>query len=190
MCTGRLNHLVRRVAERTIGLERLPIRVRVHDVHDAAGNQERAAQKAKRHPKQAVFFQITVVPRHEGLHGTCEIAIDVALSESNVHRRRPGEEGKPKDTRAPDKREREQYSCDGKERVPQNGGNSDLPDNVSSVAQRAVRLKRGAGRMDVCCLNQRGAGKKHTANQRKGSPDGTAVTPREATPWHDSQSIP
>ena len=50
MGNGCLNDQVRRVAKRTIGLDRLSVRVRVRDLHDPAKDNECAAKEAEQHP--------------------------------------------------------------------------------------------------------------------------------------------
>ncbi len=52
MGNGCLNDQVRDVAKRTIGLDSLAVRVRVHDLHDAAKGNKCTAEKAKHHPQQ------------------------------------------------------------------------------------------------------------------------------------------
>jgi hypothetical protein len=50
MGNGCLNDQVRRVAKRTIGLDRLAVRVHVHDLHDPAKDNKCAAKEAEHHP--------------------------------------------------------------------------------------------------------------------------------------------
>ena len=52
MGNGCLSDQVRGVAKRTIGLDRLAVRVRVHDLHDPAKDNKCAAKKAEQHPVQ------------------------------------------------------------------------------------------------------------------------------------------
>jgi hypothetical protein len=52
MGNGCWSDQVRRVAKRTIGTERLAVRVRVHDLHDPAKDDKCAAKKAEQHPRQ------------------------------------------------------------------------------------------------------------------------------------------
>jgi hypothetical protein len=50
MGNGCLSDQLRRVAKRAIGLDRLAVRVRVHDLHDPAKGNQRTAEKAEHHP--------------------------------------------------------------------------------------------------------------------------------------------
>ena len=52
MGNGYLNDQVGRVAKRTIGLDRLAVRVRVHELHDPAKDNKCAAKEAEQHPVQ------------------------------------------------------------------------------------------------------------------------------------------
>ena len=52
MRNGWLNDQVGDVAKRTIGLDRLAVRVRVHDLHDPAKDNKCAAKEAEHHPRQ------------------------------------------------------------------------------------------------------------------------------------------
>jgi hypothetical protein len=49
---GRLNDQVGGVAKRTIGLNRLAVRVRVPDLHDPAESNQCTAEKAEHYPQQ------------------------------------------------------------------------------------------------------------------------------------------
>jgi hypothetical protein len=50
MGNGWLNDQVGDVAKRAIGLDRLAVRVRVHDLHDPAKDNKCAAKEAEHHP--------------------------------------------------------------------------------------------------------------------------------------------
>jgi hypothetical protein len=52
MGNGWLNDQVGDMAKRTIGLDRLAVRVRVHELHDPAKDNECAAKEAEQHPVQ------------------------------------------------------------------------------------------------------------------------------------------
>ena len=57
-----LNDQMSGVAKRTIGLNRWPVRVRVHDLHDPAESNKCTAEKAEHYPQQVAVLRLRLRP--------------------------------------------------------------------------------------------------------------------------------
>ncbi len=130
------------MAQGAVGLNRLPVGVRVPNLHNAGNGNKCTAKEAERHPQRMTRSRIEATPWHKSLHGSCVFECDVALGESNVHRRRPGEERKHGKVLGKNRLKSSRYRLHHPDRMRQRLRNGWLNDYVGSMAKRTIGLNR------------------------------------------------